>query len=105
MVKKVVEQIGRDNLVVITGAPDAESAELYATTLIEGDPSWVGPLAGISLKLPVYHILEPEIKKQIDPAVYKHHLELMDIAMDIEQIAERLKNIREKHNLQAVMDE
>jgi hypothetical protein len=38
-------------------------------------------LAGISLKLPVYHILEPEIKKQIDPAVYKHHLELTDIEL------------------------
>jgi len=95
-IKKFVEQYGKDNLVVILGAPDADSAELYAETMIHGDPSWVGPLAGAELGLPVYHIMELEIKEQIDPAVYKEHLELMEIALDIEKIRQGLERVRNK---------
>lgn len=79
---------------VILGAPDADSAELYAETVMHGDPSWAGPLAGVALDLPVYHIMEPEIKEQIDPAVYKEHLELMEIALDVDKITEGLNRVR-----------
>ena len=79
---------------VILGAPDADSAELYAETVVNGDPSWVGPLAGVALKLPVYHIMEPEIKAQISPEVFKEHLELMEIALDVDKIAEGLNRVR-----------
>ena len=81
---------------VVLGAPDADSAELYAETVVHGDPSWAGPLAGVSLGLPVFHILEPEIKGQIDPAIYKEHLELMEIALDVEKIAKNLDRVRSK---------
>ena len=79
---------------VILGAPDADSAELYAETMVHGDPSWVGPLAGGALDLPVYHIMEPEIKNQIDPAMYKEHLELMEIALEVDKITEGLNRVR-----------
>lgn len=81
---------------VILGAPDADSAELYAETVVNGDPSWAGPLAGVAMNLPVYHIMEPEIKAQIAPEVYKEHLELMEIALDVEKIAEGLNRVRNK---------
>ncbi len=81
---------------VILGAPDADSSELYAETVVNGDPSWAGPLAGVAMDLPVYHIMEPEIKAQIDPVVYKEHLELMEIALDVEKIAEGLNRVRNK---------
>ncbi|MBA7692799.1 Glycine/sarcosine/betaine reductase complex component A [subsurface metagenome] len=79
---------------MIIGAPDADSAELYAETVIHGDPSWAGPLAGVALGLPVYHIMEPEIKAQIAPEVYKEHLELMEIALDVDKITEGLNRAR-----------
>jgi betaine reductase len=50
----------------------------------------------VSLGLPVYHILEPQIKEQIDPSAYKTHLELMDIALDVEQISRGLDKVRNK---------
>ena len=96
MAKKAVDTHGKDNLIVILGSPDANSSELYAETLINGDPSWVGPLAGVALDLPVYHIMEPEIKEQLDPAVYKEHLELMEIALDVDAITEGLNRVRKK---------
>ena len=54
---------------MVLGAPDADSAELYAETVVNGDPSWAGPLAGVAMNLPVFHIMEPELKVQIDPKV------------------------------------
>ena len=84
-------------MIVIIGAPDANSSELYAETLINGDPSWAGPLAGVKLELPVYHIMEPEIVSQVDPVIYKEHLELMEIALDVEKITEGLNRARGKN--------
>jgi len=96
MAKKAAEQYGKDNLIVILGSPDADSSELYAETLINGDPSWIGPLAGVSLGLPVFHIMEPEIKAQIDPELYKEQLELMEIALDVDAITLGLNRVRNK---------
>lgn len=96
MVKKAVDEYGKDNVIAILGAPDADAAELYAETLVNGDPSWLGPLAGVSLKLPVYHIMEPEIKSQVDPASYKEHLELFEIALEVDKITEGLNRVRGK---------
>jgi betaine reductase len=59
-----------------------------------GDPSWAGPLAGVALRLPVYHIIEPEIKAQIDPACYEEHLKLMEIALEVDKISQTLARVR-----------
>jgi betaine reductase len=69
---------------------------MYAETMIHGDPSWAGPLAGVAMDLPVFHILEPEIKRQIDPAVYREHLELMEIALEPDRIFQALDKVRGK---------
>ena len=66
--------------------------------MVHGDPSWAGPLAGIALELPVYHIIEPEIKSQIDPKVYQEHLALMEIALDVDKIAQALSRVRGESN-------
>ncbi len=38
--------------------------------------------------------MEPEIKAQIEPAVYKEHLALMEIALDVEGISQVLDKVR-----------
>ncbi len=40
--------------------------------------------------------MEPEIKAQIDPDLYKEHLELMEIAMDVEGITAGLNRVRKQ---------
>lgn len=85
-------------MVVIIGAPDADSAELYAETVTNGDPTWAGALAGVALELPVFHIMEPVIKEQIDPAIYEEHLAIMDIALDVEKIEQGLNRVRANKN-------
>ena len=64
-IKRLAEENGADNLVVVLGATDIEGAEITAETVTLGDPSFAGPLGGVSLGLPVYHILEPDVKKAI----------------------------------------
>ena len=76
------------------GQPDADSAEITAETVHNGDPTWVGPLAGVPLGLPVYHILEDEIKGQIDADMYENEVGLMALTMDKEQIVEGLDRAR-----------
>jgi hypothetical protein len=39
--------------------------------------------------------MEPDIKSQVDPALYKEHLELLEIALDVEKITEGLNRVRE----------
>jgi hypothetical protein len=45
VIKRLADEHGKDNLVVIRGAPDAESAEIAAETVVLGDPTYAGALA------------------------------------------------------------
>ena len=98
-IKSKVEDVGRDNLIVILGAPEPEAAELYAETVTLGDPTYAGPLAGISLKLPVFYITEPPIKSQIPENVYREQVEIMEMVLPVEEIAARVKAVRDRAGL------
>lgn len=56
-------------------------------TTIRGAPTLAGPLAGVSLGLPVYHILEDVVREQVDPAVYKQQIGMMNMALPKELVA------------------
>src|SRR6266545_1569362 len=60
-IKQVVEQAGADDVIAVLGANSAAAVEMTAITLKSGDPSYAGPLTGIALGIPSYHILESEI--------------------------------------------
>lgn len=85
-VNRLAEDTGADGMVVLLGQPDANSAGLFAETVTRGDPTWAGPLAGVPLGLPVYHILEPEIKAQMDGDLYEEHVGLMELSADADEI-------------------
>jgi hypothetical protein len=93
-VRQVVAAQGSTDLVVILGSPDPESAELFAETLREGDPTWAGPLAGVPLGLSSYHMTEPEIRAAVDPGVYGSQVELMEMVLDVGPIWGRLAAVR-----------
>jgi glycine/sarcosine/betaine reductase complex component A len=85
-----------DNLVVIVGHLDVGGAELAAETVTAGDPTWAGPLAGVSLGLPVYHVLEPEVKGLVAPAAYEEHLSLMEMVLESDAPIQAVRKIRER---------
>lgn len=94
-VSRLAEEAGKDDMVVILGQPDSGSAGLFAETVTRGDPTWAGPLAGVPLGLPVYHILEPEIKEQMDADLYGEHVGLMELTADADDIIHWVKYYRE----------
>ena len=94
-IKQVVEDNGGpDGIVAILGAPDAESAEMFAETISLGDPTYAGALAGVSLKLPVFHVTEPEVRAAVDPDVYAEQIEMMEMALDIAAIHTAVQSVR-----------
>ena len=47
-VKEFAEQFGAENIVVLLGAAEAEASGLAAETVTAGDPTYAGPLTGVS---------------------------------------------------------
>ena len=87
-IKGLVDEYGTDDLVVVLGAADLESLEVAAETVTLGDPAYVGPLAGVQLGLPVVHILEEDVKEQVDAGVYDEQVGLLEMTLDVEQVRE-----------------
>lgn len=96
MIKKLVDDMGNQDLMVVIGVADPEVAQVTAETVTFGDPSFAGPLAGVSLRLPVYHILEPEVKKAIPQDVYQEQVGFMELVANTEQIGKIFKEIRDR---------
>jgi glycine reductase len=96
-VKEYTEQYGPENIVVLLGAAEGEAAGLAAETVTAGDPTYAGPLAGVSLGLKVYHICEPEIKAEVDEAVYDEQVGMMEMVLDVDDIVSEMTAIREQH--------
>ena len=96
-VKEAAEKYGAENVVVLLGGAEAETAGLAAETVTAGDPTWAGPLAGVSLGLKVYHILEEDVKAEIDPAVYDEQIGMMEMVLDGEAINAEIKEMRDQH--------
>jgi len=53
--------------------------EVFAETVTEGDPSYAGPLAGVSLKIPVYHVLEEDVMAVVPEAIRQEKLQLCQL--------------------------
>ena len=100
-IQQVVDKVGTDDLVVLLGSPNPESAELYAATVTMGDPTYAGPLAGIPLGLPVYHVLEPEVVDQLPPETYAEKLQMAALTLDTSPIFEVVQRVRSESQQRA----
>lgn len=96
-VKDLAEQYGPENIVVVLGAAEGEAAGLAAETVTAGDPTYAGPLAGVQLGLSVFHVCENEIKDEVDSSVYDDQISMMEMVMDVDDIAKEMSSIREQY--------
>jgi betaine reductase len=94
LIKRLVEEWGSADLVVLLGAADEDAVEVAAETVREGDPAFVGPLAGVQLGLPVMHIFEDEVKRQVDPAVYQTQVGFLEMTLDAGAVREVMGRVR-----------
>jgi glycine/sarcosine/betaine reductase complex component A len=93
-IQRLAAENDASEVVVLLGAADPEAIEVAAETVTVGDPSYVGPLAGVSLGLPVFHILEEEMKAQVDPAVWEEQLGLLEMALDVDEVRRVMAEVR-----------
>jgi len=94
-IRRVVEGKEREQMMVLLGTPTAGSTLMIALTLTQGDPSYAGPLAGVPLGLPVYHILEDAVKDAIPADVYEREIGPMEFVLDRAGIIDGLSQARQ----------
>ena len=92
----MAEKYGAENIVVMVGGGEGESVALAAETVTAGDPTYAGPLAGVQLGLKVYHPVEQEFKDEVDEDVYDDQIGMMEMVLDVDEIAEVMTEIREE---------
>ena len=86
-IKRLADEHGNEHLLVILGAPDDESAEIAAETVVLGDPTYAGALAEAQLGLSVYHALEEEFRSQIGEDVWEEQIGIMADVLEAEEIS------------------
>ena len=97
-VKDAFDKFGAENVVVILGSSDGEGAELYAETVTVGDPTFAGPLGGVSLGLTVYHVFDEVIKAEADQAAWEDQISMMEMVVDTELLASSVAKVRDEHS-------
>jgi len=97
-VKEAAETYGAENVVVLIGAAEGEAAGLAAETVTNGDPTYAGPLTNVQLGLAVYHVVEPEFKELVDDTVYDEQVGMMEMILDVDDIAAEMTDIRNDYS-------
>jgi hypothetical protein len=91
-IKELTEKYGKDDLIVVLGGAEAEASGLAAETVSTGDPTFAGPLSGVSLGLKAYHVFE--LKDQVNADVYDEQISMMEMVLDIDEIVNEVKTYR-----------
>ncbi len=96
LIKRLADQYGPENLAVVLGNGDAQGVEVFAETVTQGDPTYAGPLAGVSLQIPVFHVLEQEVLSAIPEKLREKKLELPRLVIDVGPMSQVLQAYRRK---------
>ncbi len=84
------------DLVVLLGSPDPESATIAAETVVDGDPSYAGALAGAQLGLTTYHVLEEVVHAEIPDDVWDAQIGVMADVLETDALAETVAAFRNR---------
>ena len=96
VIKRLADQYGPESLTVVLGNGEANGVEVFAETVTQGDPSYAGPLAGVALKIPVYHVLEEDVMADVPQRLREEKLQLSALVIDVEPMHQVLQASREK---------
>ena len=93
-IKNLADEHGKDQVLVVLGAPDAEAAEIAAETIVEGDPTYAGALTEAQLGLDVYHILDDEISQAVPDDVWDDQIGVMADVLEADELVSAVAGIR-----------
>src|SRR5688572_8521989 len=95
LIKELVDKHGADDVVVVLGATDPEALEIAVETVTAGDPSFMGPLAGVPLGLHVLHIFDDTLKTAVPTEIYEHELGFLEMTLDADDVRSRMQSLRD----------
>lgn len=98
-IKEAAAKYKAEDIIVVMGASDPEGAGIYAETVTAGDPTFAGPLAGVKLGLPVYHILDPLLKAEANAQAWEEQISMMEMVLNCEELAKAVAEMREQHGI------
>lgn len=98
-IKDAVNAYGAANVIVVLGSAEDEDAALKAETLTIGDPTYAGPLTGISLQVPVYHIFDPAIRAYTDTDAWESHIGMVEMVLDTDALVNEVKFYRDNYSI------
>lgn len=93
-IARLAEHHGASELVVLLGAPDPEAAEIAAETVVSGDPSYAGALAGVQLGLEVHHVLDPKVRAEVPSEVFDAQIGIMADVLDGAALVDAVASVR-----------
>lgn len=94
--KRLVDQYGVDDLVVVFGLNEPDNLRIMATTFKYGDPSFAGALSGVALGLESFHIFE--LKDEIPEEVWSADMAFEELEAGdelVDQISQTMRQVRE----------
>lgn len=91
-IKDLAEKYGTEDFIVVLGGAEAEASGLAAETVSTGDPTFAGPLSGVSLGLKAFHMFE--LKDQVNAEVYEEQISMMEMVLNVDEIIDEVKNYR-----------
>jgi glycine/sarcosine/betaine reductase complex component A len=99
LIKRLADQYGPENLAVVLGNADALGVEVFAETVTQGDPTYAGPLTGVSLQIPVFHVLEDEVLAAVPAKLREEKLQLPQLVIEVGPMSQVLLAYRKKLSL------
>jgi len=97
-IKDFADKYGAENLIIVLGGAEAEASGMAVETVANGDPTFAGPLAGVQLGLAAYHVVEDEIKNEVDTAVYEEQVAMMEMVIEVDEIVKEVKSYRDQYS-------
>lgn len=94
-VLELVEKYGKESVIVVLGGAEAEASGLAAETVTTGDPTFAGPLTGVQLELPVYHIFE--LKDIVPEDIWDEQVSMMEMVLEVDEIIKEVTTYRERN--------
>ena len=94
--KALAEQFGKDELALVLGLNQPFTLRILASTFKDGDPSYAGPLGGVALGLPSYHVFE--LKDEVPADVWEREMAFKELEMEddeVETICSVMREIRD----------
>ena len=88
--KKVADEYGTADLLVVFGLNQPATLQIMARTFHDRDPSYAGALGGVALGLKSYHILE--LKAYIPENVWQEQMAMHELEIE-DELWEEIRRI------------